>query len=285
MSACVLRRGGMGWGVRAERAALLRPGCDRGGRDGAARPPGGAVLGRLLSRLLIDAGRRVDVDALVEAVWGDRATTRSVSTLESHLHRLRRFLEPDRARGAASALLTAESGGYRLVVPGDRIDSAGFARLVRESAETLAAGDAGRAVERAEQARALWRGRPYVPWSDEPWATATGRAARGAAPPADGHPRRRPARGRPPGTRARRAGAGARRGPAAQAAVGAVPGRRGAHRAHRGRARRVPARRPPVPRRAGGGAGRRAAQAACAEHEPPPIVPRCSGSLVTPSPG
>ena len=127
---------------------------------GEVRSPGGAALGRLLSRLLVDAGQRVDVSELMDAVWGDRGAARSVSTLESHLHRLRRFLEPERARGQVSALLVAEIGGYRLAVDGDRIESVCFRRQAREASELLAAGEARAAVERAEQARALWRGQP-----------------------------------------------------------------------------------------------------------------------------
>jgi DNA-binding SARP family transcriptional activator len=140
--------------------------------DGQVRAPGGPILGRLLARLLVDPGRRVDVSELVEAVWGDRGATRSQSTLDSHLHRLRRFLEPGRGRGGAAGQLVFEAGGYRLVVTGDQVDSVRFAGLVTQAGELLAAGDAGQALARAQAARELWRGRPLSPWSDEPWAAA-----------------------------------------------------------------------------------------------------------------
>jgi DNA-binding SARP family transcriptional activator len=139
---------------------------------GQVRAPGGPILGRLLARLLVDPGRRVDVSELVEAVWGDRGVTRSQSTLDSHLHRLRRFLEPDRGRGQAAGRLMLEAGGYRLVVTTEQIDSVQFAALVTQAAELLAAGQADQALARAQAARELWRGRPLSPWSDEPWAAA-----------------------------------------------------------------------------------------------------------------
>ncbi|MCD2189382.1 AfsR/SARP family transcriptional regulator [Actinomycetospora soli] len=142
-------------------------------RDGVDATPGGAILTRLLARLLVDAGRRVEISELVEAVWGDRAGGRAVSTLESHLHRLRGFLEPGRGRGRPSRWLVAEGGkGYRLVVDPDRVDSVVFTRAAREATERLAAGDAPGAVGQAERARSLWRGRPYAPYTDEPWAEA-----------------------------------------------------------------------------------------------------------------
>ncbi|MFC5064856.1 AfsR/SARP family transcriptional regulator [Actinomycetospora atypica] len=141
--------------------------------DDDVRVPGGAVLRRLLARLLVDAGRRVDVTALVEALWGERSTARSVSTLESHLYRLRRFLEPGHARGEAFTVLVSDAGGYRLAVDGEQIDSALFARGVARAGESLAAGNPRTALAECEQARTRWRGRPFSPWSDEPWATAT----------------------------------------------------------------------------------------------------------------
>jgi DNA-binding SARP family transcriptional activator len=140
--------------------------------DGQVRAPGGPILGRLLARLLVDPGRRVDVSELVEAVWGDRGAARSQSTLDSHLYRLRRFLEPERGRNGAAGRLVLEAGGYRLVVTAEQVDSARFAALVTQAGELLAAGDAGQALARAQAARELWRGRPLSPWSDEPWAAA-----------------------------------------------------------------------------------------------------------------
>jgi DNA-binding SARP family transcriptional activator len=140
--------------------------------DGQVRAPGGPILGRLLARLLVDPGRRVDVSELIDAVWGDRGATRSPSTLDSHLHRLRRFLEPGRGRGEAAGVLILEAGGYRLALAGEQTDSVRFAALVTQAAELLAAGDADQALARAGAARELWRGRPLSPWSDEPWAAA-----------------------------------------------------------------------------------------------------------------
>ena len=79
-------------------------------------------------------------------MWGDRGATRSQSTLDSHLHRLRRFLEPDRGRGQAAGVLILEAGGYRLALAGEQADSVQFAALVTQAAELLAAGDAGQAL-------------------------------------------------------------------------------------------------------------------------------------------
>ena len=138
--------------------------------DGAATAPAGGVLRRLLARLLVDVGRRVEMSALAEAAWGD-GRPRALSTLETHLWRLRRFLEPGRPRGDGPGLLVADGGGYRLAVSLDQVDSHRFVRLAREAEDALSSRSQD-AVARAREAEALWRGRPFAPCSDEPWALA-----------------------------------------------------------------------------------------------------------------
>ncbi|GLZ50179.1 hypothetical protein Acsp06_63640 [Actinomycetospora sp. NBRC 106375] len=140
--------------------------------DGLVRTPGGRRPGAALAMLLIHANRPVSVDALSDAIWDD-GRPRAVSTLESHLWRLRRVLEPAREAGEPWSLLVTEPGGYRLCVAEEQVDSMRFAALVEEAGSLLGRGEAGRALQRCESARALWRGRPLAPVADQPWATPT----------------------------------------------------------------------------------------------------------------
>src|SRR5215212_2934677 len=139
---------------------------------GVVRPGGGSRLEAALALLLIHADHPVGPDALGEAMWGAQGVSRSAGTLDSHVWRLRRLLEPDRARGAAPTVLVREPGGYRLVVGAGAVDSARFAVLAAEAGDLLAVGEAGRALQRAEEAAALWRGRPYGAAADQEWARA-----------------------------------------------------------------------------------------------------------------
>ncbi len=136
------------------------------------RPVGGSRLESALALLLIHANYPIGPDELAEAMWGDQGVRRSAATLDSHVWRLRKLLEPDRAPGAPPAVLVREPAGYRLVVGARQIDSARFAALAREAGELLATGDAYQALQRAEEAAALWRGRPYGAAADEEWARA-----------------------------------------------------------------------------------------------------------------
>ena len=135
-------------------------------RHGEPVPLVGARLAAALSLLLAHAGERVPVDALAEAMWGDGARSRSPSTLDSHVWRLRRALEPDRDRGAPSQVLQHEDGGYRLVVAPEAIDSKVFAGLAEQARGLLGAGRAADAGRCATRALDLWRGQPWPALAD-----------------------------------------------------------------------------------------------------------------------
>ena len=139
-------------------------------RDGTPLALGGRRLISALTLLLVHADRVVSTDALADAMWGPSTGPRSPSTLDSHIWRLRNLLEPWRARGEPASVLLRETTGYRLVVAPDQVDSLRFAVLADETLGLLTDGQAQRAVHRAEQALALWRGRPFTALADEPWA-------------------------------------------------------------------------------------------------------------------
>ena len=137
---------------------------------GVVEPVGGARLEQALALLLICANRLVTVDALREAVWGDQGVERSVSTLDSHIWRLRRRLEPERPAGDAATVVVHEPGGYRLAIGPEQADSTRFVRLADDATALLARGEAAHAVGVAEEALGLWRGRPYGRSADHEWA-------------------------------------------------------------------------------------------------------------------
>ena len=109
-------------------------------RDGEPLPVGGARLAAALALLLVHIGRAVSVDALAEAMSGGEVTPRSTSTLDSHVWRLRRLLEPDRARGAPAEVLLRDPGDYRLLATAEQVDSMRFVRLAAARAHNQRAG-------------------------------------------------------------------------------------------------------------------------------------------------
>ncbi len=114
--------------------------------DNGAPVPLASVRQRLLVvGLCLRAGEVVSPDALVELLWGDALPADPTAALQSQMSRLRHRLGPD-------APIRTVPGGYRFANP-ELVDVVCFRLLLKRarSRTDLAA---------AEEALALWRGRP-----------------------------------------------------------------------------------------------------------------------------
>ncbi|MFI1657869.1 BTAD domain-containing putative transcriptional regulator [Streptomyces sp. NPDC020472] len=142
------------------------------GADGAPVPAtGGPKVRALLARLLLDAGRTVPVERLLDGLYGDEPPAGAQGALQAQVSRLRRALPP----GVAVEFSAA---GYRLAVgdPATDVDVLRFEALAREGARAGAAGDPGRAAGLLREALGLWRGPALADVRDAPFAA--GQAAR-----------------------------------------------------------------------------------------------------------
>jgi len=137
--------------------------------DGVDQPLRGRRPQVILARLLLAVNRRVSAAEIIDAVWGED-TADHTSTLESHVWRLRKVLEPHRTAHQPATVLVTDTEGYRLLARTEQVDSLLFERHAGEIRELVAAGGPGRILERCDEALGLWRGRPYEPASDELWA-------------------------------------------------------------------------------------------------------------------
>ena len=119
-------------------------------RDGQELRLGGRRQRALLALLLLEPGRRVSVDRLIDELWPGTPPPGAERTLRVYVSRLRATLgdEP----------LLARPPGYVLKIPADRLDAYGFERLFREGREALARSAAGLAADRLRAALSLWRG-------------------------------------------------------------------------------------------------------------------------------
>jgi DNA-binding SARP family transcriptional activator len=132
------------------------------GDSGPVRVPG-ARERALLADLLVNAGRVVSADRLVEDLWGDHPPGNPANALQGRVSALRRALGPDGA-----ALLATRPPGYLLAADPEQLDAARFQRLVTQ-ANQAAAGSA-EAVRLLEEALGLWRGPALAEFADRPWA-------------------------------------------------------------------------------------------------------------------
>ena len=134
---------------------------DRGPRRGSvARAQWSAAQGAA-PRLLLDHGRVVTSDQLVDDVWDGQPGPGAAATLQSHISQLRKVLG-DR--------LPSRGGGYVLDLTDAVLDVDDFERLADAGAAQLAAGDPVSAHAAYDRGLALWRGRALQDVADRQWA-------------------------------------------------------------------------------------------------------------------
>jgi len=127
---------------------------------------GGQKERTLLALLLTRPNQVVPVDTLVAGLWGDALPRSADKTLQSYVVRLRRALEPGRARGAPGAVLVTRDPGYLLRVGPGALDAARFEELAGKARRLLTGGDPGAAAVALVEALGLWRGRAFEEFAD-----------------------------------------------------------------------------------------------------------------------
>lgn len=110
----------------------------------------------LLAVLLLNAGRVVAVDELVDAMWPENPPSTARGQLQSCVSRLRRTLV---AAGFPPDVLATDPAGYLIrVEPPVSLDAADFAGLVGQARAAVAAERFENAARAFRSALALWRG-------------------------------------------------------------------------------------------------------------------------------
>jgi DNA-binding SARP family transcriptional activator/energy-coupling factor transporter ATP-binding protein EcfA2 len=133
---------------------------------------GGPKERLLLALLLARPDQVVSVEALVRGLWGEQPPPTAAKTLQSHVKRLRRALEPGRVRGAAGEVLVTRQPGYVLRVAPGALDAARFEELTATARRALADGAAGAAGSMLREALGLWRGQAFEEFLDSDVAVA-----------------------------------------------------------------------------------------------------------------
>ncbi|ASR33763.1 hypothetical protein BAY61_00805 [Prauserella marina] len=151
------------------RFGILGP-LDVRGPDDAEVSVGGPTVRTLLALLLMDAGKVISADRLVDGIYGASPPHGAANALQSQVSRLRRAL-PD--------LVEHRRGGYLLAVAEGDIDAGAFEQLLTRGKAALDAGDTGVAATTLRTGLALWRGavaaevpEPEAARLTELWCTA-----------------------------------------------------------------------------------------------------------------
>jgi DNA-binding SARP family transcriptional activator len=119
---------------------------------------GGQKQRAVLAALLIDAGRVVSTDHLLDALWGEHPPKTAPTSLQNFVSQLRKLLGPE--------LLVTKPPGYQLRLDPGQLDLDRFTQLVEEAR----AADAEERSAKLRKALALWRGAPFADFTFESFA-------------------------------------------------------------------------------------------------------------------
>ena len=108
---------------------------------------------RMLSLLLLDAGRRLPIGTLIDRFWSGRPPATAKAAVHTHMSALRHQL-PEQS-------IITEGDGYRLVLETARLDSDEFSDLVRRAVTLARERRWQQALDAADTAIELWRGDPF----------------------------------------------------------------------------------------------------------------------------
>ena len=136
--------------------------------DGETLPLGGVKQRSVLALLLLRAGTIVSQDELVDAVWGENGSVRSVRSLQVYVSNLRRVLA--RHDSSGSSRIRRQGTGYVLDLGSAHLDVMRFEELAAEGREALRELRPEKASARLGEALALWRGRPLADFAYQEWA-------------------------------------------------------------------------------------------------------------------
>ena len=140
-------------------------------RGGMQLALGAAKQRALLAILLVHANELVSSDRLIEELWPKPPET-AANTLQVYVGKLRKAVEPERARGAPGEVLLTRAPGYVLRVEPGELDAERFERLLSEGRRAGEAKDPATAAARLRQALELWRGPALADFTYDPFAQA-----------------------------------------------------------------------------------------------------------------
>ncbi|WP_344638675.1 AfsR/SARP family transcriptional regulator [Kitasatospora cystarginea] len=116
----------------------------------------------VLVALLLNHGRPVATQDLVDGLWGDRPPPQAVAALRTYVSRLRTVIEPHREVRTPAELLVSVSDGYALRIPPEALDLAAFENEFASAATAKTSGDFRESHRLLASALSRWAGRPLA---------------------------------------------------------------------------------------------------------------------------
>lgn len=127
-------------------------------RHGGTVEVGSRSQRRLVGVLTVYHGEVVSLDRMVDVLWPHDPPETARTTVQKYVSRLRAALGND--------VLVTRPPGYVLQLAPDAVDATCFEQLVLDGLK----GSGRAALDRLDEALALWRGQPFAEFVDEDWA-------------------------------------------------------------------------------------------------------------------
>lgn len=121
----------------------------------------------LLALLALHPNRVVTTERILDALWGEDVMDKE-NAMWVAISRLRSSLEPDHTPGNGSLVVTRDHG-YVLAVDPNQIDITHFEAAI-DAARGLSEHDSHAALEKVDEALAMWRGTPIEEFAYEDFA-------------------------------------------------------------------------------------------------------------------
>jgi DNA-binding SARP family transcriptional activator/class 3 adenylate cyclase/tetratricopeptide (TPR) repeat protein len=116
----------------------------------------------ILALLILNAGRMVSSERLIDEIWGERPPATGPKALHVYVSRLRKALGP--------GVIVTRPPGYQLAIEAEQVDARRFEDLLQAGRDALGRGEAMAAAETLRAALELWRGPVLADVAYEPFA-------------------------------------------------------------------------------------------------------------------
>ncbi|MEO3930631.1 AfsR/SARP family transcriptional regulator [Micromonosporaceae bacterium B7E4] len=130
-----------------------------GGRE--CTPSAPKVL-QVLALLVLRANQIVHMDTLIEQLWGEHPPRSALTTIQTYIYQLRRFLERNAFVGNGEEIVVTRVPGYILRVDPRQIDLQRFEQLAAIGRDQFRQGQYAEAARHLRAALALWTGSPLA---------------------------------------------------------------------------------------------------------------------------
>lgn len=131
-------------------------------KDDKEYTPTAPKMLQLLAMLLLQAGKVVHIESIIQELWPDGPPRTVRTTMQTYVYQLRKSIEGNQLASNADELLVTRPPGYMLKVSSSQVDVFAFQRLCRRGRELLDRRDIREAARDLRAALALWSGPPLA---------------------------------------------------------------------------------------------------------------------------